>query len=77
MVTLNLTLREIGTPLSSDAAATGWAAASAQDAHEEWHDSSLDLQRGLDILELAPDETRPRPAPAPEAELEALVLRRL
>ena len=48
---LNLRLREFGAPLSRESPALGPMLSNVIDDQHAWHDSSLDLQRGLDVVE--------------------------
>lgn len=48
---LNLSLREIGAPLSRESAALSPVLSNVIDERQTWHDSSLDLQRGLEVVE--------------------------
>lgn len=60
---LNLQLREIGATLSDQTQAPHALAVSVEDSRV-WHDSSLDLQRGLEVVEMSIELLPGEPAEA-------------
>jgi len=62
---LKLHVREIVATLPGDAHDPAPDLSTPQVDDIEWHDSSLELERGLDVLELPIDIATPAPAPAP------------
>jgi hypothetical protein len=59
---LKLQIREIGRSLSGDRMPM-IAPDVGEAAHLQWHDSSLDLQRGLDVVELPAESVTEAQAP--------------
>jgi hypothetical protein len=55
---LTLRLREIGTQLPGDGA-DPLAPAEPSDSQQVWSDSTLELERGLDVVELPVDLVQP------------------
>jgi hypothetical protein len=55
---LTLRLREIGTKLSGDGT-DPLAPAEPSDTPQPWSDSTLELERGLDVVELPVDLVQP------------------
>jgi hypothetical protein len=55
---LTLRLHEIGTQLPGDAADPP-APAEPSDTQQAWRDSTLELERGLDVVELPVDLVQP------------------
>ena len=74
---LNLRLHEIGPPLSDEAPALRPMLSNVIDEDHTWHDSALDLERGLEVAE-HPQSGRGQHAPAmPEAPPLVVALKRL
>ena len=68
---LKLHVREIVATLPDDSPEPATDPAPPLDDHDEWRNSSLDLERGLDVLELPIDIATP--VPADEATVEPRV----